>query len=227
MNDASHRIDGATFNDRSEDARGCFTILQSLQPPRVGKRYSVDANGKLIKEKPVASIWRGRARTVAATVANFVKALRKTTESPDTVLVLDSFRGAAPGSPAVIEVVTDEELGRLTDGADAASPNQGYFETEGAFWSARLKDRMQPSGYLLLDADSAPGMPEAWRKLTLAERLEMFDRPELLPGLSKCRRIQYLGSGARVVRKNDKSVPAATHALIEVSNPELIPTLRA
>ena len=160
MNDASHRIDGATFNDRSEDARGCFTILQSLQPPRVGKRYSVDANGKLIKEKPVVSIWRGRATTVAATVANFVKALRKTTESSDTVLVLDSFRGAAPGAPAVIEVVTDEELGRLTDGADAASPNQGYFETEDAFWSARLKDRMEPSRYLLFDADNAPGMPE-------------------------------------------------------------------
>jgi hypothetical protein len=69
----------------------CFTIIQSLQPARVGKRYSIDANGKLVKEKPVVSIWRGRATTVAATVVNFVKALRKTTESLDTVLVLDSF----------------------------------------------------------------------------------------------------------------------------------------
>ena len=226
MNDAS-QMDGATFNGRSEDARGCFTIVQSLQPARVGKRYSVDANGKLVKERPVASIYRGRATTFAATTENLVAALRLTTESSDTVLVLDSFRGAAPGSPAVIEVVTDEELGRLTDGADAASPNQGYFETEDAFWSARLKDRMEPSRYLLLDADNAAGMPEEWRKLTLAERLEMFDRPELLPGLSKCRRIEYLGSSARVVKKKDKSTPAATHALIEISNPELINTLRA
>ena len=30
-----------------------------------------------------------------------------------------------------------------------------------------------------------------------------------------------------MVKKNDKTIPAATHALIEISNPELINTLRA
>ena len=218
---------GRSFERASGVAAGYFTLLKSLRPERVGKRFSIDVNGKLAKDRPVASIWRGRARTIAATAANFVKALRKTTESLDTVLVLDSFRGATPGNPAVIEVVTDEELGRLTDGADALSPNQGYFETEDAFWSARLKDRMEPSRYVLFDADNAPGMPEAWRKLTLVERLEKMDRPGLLPGISKCRRIEYLGSSARVVKEGETVTPAATHALIEVSNPELIDAWRA
>jgi hypothetical protein len=222
-------VDGERgFENASGDATvGSFTILKSLRPERVGKRFYIDVNGKLAKDKPVASIWRGKARTIAATAANFVKALRKTTESLDTVLVLDSFRGAAPGNPAVIEVVTDEELGRLTDGADALSPNQGYFETEDAFWSTRLKDRMEPSRYVLFDPDNAPGMPKAWRKLTLVERLKEMDRPGLLPGISKCQRIEYLGSSARVVKEVDQATPAATHALIEVSNPELIDALRA
>jgi putative DNA primase/helicase len=227
VNAATEHGKAGEIENASGAAVGCFTILKSLRPERVGKRFTVDANGKLTKDRPVASIWRGRATTIAATTANFVKALRKTTESPDTVLVLDSFRGAKPGNPAVIEVVTDEELGRLTDGADAVSPNQGYFETEDAFWSARLKDRMQPSGYLLFDADNAPGMPEAWRKLTLVERLKEMDRPGLLLGILKCRRIEYLGSSARVVKEVDKATPAATHALIEISNPELIDALRA
>ena len=69
-------------------------------------------------------------------------------------------------------------------------------------------------------------MPEAWRKLTLVERLKEMDRPGLLPGVSKCRRIEYLGSSARVVKEGDTATPAATHALIEVSNPELIDALR-
>ena len=214
------------FASASGAAVGSFTIIKSLQPERVGKRYYIDVNGKLAKHRPIASICRGRARTIAATAANFVKALRKTTESTDTVLVLDSFRGAAPGNPAVIEVVTDEELGRLTDDADAASPTQGYFEIEDAFWSARLKDRMEPSRYVLFDADNAPGMPEAWRKLTLVERLKEMDQAGLLPGVSQCRRIEYLGSSARVVKEGDTATPAATHALIEVSNPELIDALR-
>ena len=224
----NHSLEGELgFENASGAAQSYFTILKSLRPNRVGKRFTIDANGRLTKDRPIASIWRGRATTIAATVANFVTALRQTTESTDTVLVLDSFRSAAPGNPAVIEVVTAKELGRLTDGADALSPNQGYFETEDAFWSARLKDRMQPSGYLLFDADNAPGMPEAWRKLTLVGRLKEMDRPGLLPGITKCRRIEYLGSSARVVKEGETVTPAATHALIEVSNPGLIDALRA
>ena len=38
----------------------------------------------------------------------------------------------------------------------------------------------------------------ALRKLTLVERLELFEA--ILPGISKCLRIEYRGSSARVVK---------------------------
>ena len=204
----------------------CFTVITSTTPDCVGKVYSLDRRGRL-KKSAVASIAAGKATTIKATPENFVAALKRTTESTNQVIALDSFTGATPGSPAEISIITEAELERLIGGTIGEAADTGFFKVKGKVVAARLKRLMQSSGWILFDADSAPGMPEEWRKLTLAERLEMFDRPELLPGLSKCRRIQYLGSTARVVKKNDKSTPAATHALIEVSNPELIPTLRA
>lgn len=70
------------FASASGAAVGSFTIIKSLRPERVGKRYYIDVNGKLAKHRPIASICRGRARTIAATAANFVKALRKRPSPP-------------------------------------------------------------------------------------------------------------------------------------------------
>ena len=198
-----------------------------LNPPCAGKVYSLDGRGRL-KKSAVASIAAGKATTIEATPENFVAALKQTTESTNQVIALDSFIGAAPGSPAEIGIVTEAELERLIGGTIGEAADTGFFKVKGKVVAARLKRLMQSSGWILFDADNAPGMSEEWRKLTLAERLAMFNRPELLAGLSKCRRIQYLGSSARVVQTSDKSTPACTtHALIEVSDPQLIPTLRA
>jgi hypothetical protein len=82
-----------------------------------------------------------------------------------------------------------------------------------------LKELMTASGWLLFDADNPAGMPEVQKRLGLAERLDLFDRPGFLPGISRCRRIEYRGSSTRVVQAGSTTRPGATHALIEVNDP--------
>ena len=199
-----------------------FTIIRSLAPVRLGKTYSVDANGKLVKTV-AASIWQGRATTLEATPKNLVAALKRTTESESEVIVLSSFIGATPGSPAEIEVVTENKLESLKGlkkgeiGAPAAG-ELGYFYVKGKIVSARLKRLMRGSGWILLERDLPPGMPDAWKQLTFAECFALLDRPGLVPGISTCLRIEYRGSSARVVSGSGAQDPEATHALIQISD---------
>ena len=69
-------------------------------------------------------------------------------------------------------------------------------------------------------------MPETWMRLTLAERLELFDRPGLLPGVSKCLRIEYRGSSARVVNDGGNQKPGASHALIRINDALMLDAMR-
>jgi hypothetical protein len=82
---------------------------------------------------------------------------------------------------------------------------------------------MQPSIWVLLDADNPEGMPDEWKKLTLAERLARLEK--LLPGISSCERVEYRGSSARVV-KGSGAPGEPTHALIRVSHPSKIEVAR-
>jgi hypothetical protein len=198
-----------------------FSVIASRAPTSVGKTYSI-ADGKLTKTS-VASITKGVALTFPATAENFVGALRHATESNNLALVLDSFIGATPDSPQ-IQVVTEDRLQSLTGGKIGDTNGQGFFSIGGAIISARLKRLMQGSGWILLDADSPEGMPEDWTRLTLAERLTRLE--PVLPGISTCRRIEYLGSSARVVNGSGAAKPEATHALIEISDPARLTLLR-
>jgi hypothetical protein len=208
-----------------------FTIIESLAPGSVGKTYATDANGK-VEKKVVAWIREGRATTREATPDNLEAALKQTTESSNKVLVLSSFNGATSGSPGAIEVVTRNELGYLlSKNKIGVVPGQGYynvgkrdiFSAHGIF-SARLKELMTPSDWILIDADSPPDMPDEWKQLTLAERLERLEA--ILPGISKCLRIEYRGSSARVIKGPGAQNPGPTHALIQISDPDMIDVLR-
>ena len=202
---------------------GCFTIIKSLSPACVGKTYSIGDDGKLVKTS-IASITKGRAITIAATAENIVDALRQATKSNNLVLVLDSFSGAAPNSPAAIEVVTAAKLEQLINGKIRAANGQGFFANGSGFVSARLKRLMQGSGWILLDADNPPGMPAHFAELTLAERLTQLE--PVVPGISRCRRIEYLGSSARVVNGSGMPAHAATHAIVAISDPAKLTLLR-
>ena len=136
--------------------------------------------------------------------------------------MLCAFNGAKPGEPAVIDIVTEDELkariGREIDDAE------GFCLHNGKPVSARLKRLMTSSRFILLDTDSPEGMPAKWARMPLAERLVAME--PVLPGVSKCARVEYRGSSARVVNSSGDLSPAATHAIIQVSDASKIDLLR-
>jgi hypothetical protein len=201
----------------------CFTVIESRSPARIGKIYSIGPDGKLVKSS-VASITKGRATTLSATPKNIVDALSRAAESDNMALILDSFRGAGPGEPAEIQMVTEDKLKSLTGAEISAAAKQGFFVIESAIVSARLKRLMQSSGCILIDADNPPGMPESMAKLTLSERLTRLE--PVLPGISTSQRIEYLGSSARVINGTGAPKSEGTHAIIAISDPTKITLLR-
>ena len=197
------------------------TVIEASNPARVGKTYHLDKDKKLSKTA-VASIAAGAATTIQATPAKMVAALKRAAESENTVIALDAFKGAAPGSPAAIKIVTESRLEYLT-GGPIGEVHPGFFQVKGQPYSARLKRLMNNSGWILLDGDCPEGMPPEWAKLSLPERLELFEA--VLPGISTCLRIEYRGSSARVVETGAPE-PGPTHALIMISDPGKLDTLR-
>jgi hypothetical protein len=202
-----------------------ITVIKSLAPARVCKTYVSGSDGVLTK-KSVAHITRGEARTVEITTADdLIAVLGETTTSVDKALVLSAFKGATPGKPPVVEVVTKDALERIIGGEIDGS--RGFYEKDGRYVSARLKELMDPSGVILIDADNPPEMPEEWKRLTIAERLQRFEA--ILPGISTCARIEYRGSSARVVKAPNGSGEentGPTHALIWISDPSKLDMLR-
>jgi putative DNA primase/helicase len=148
-----------------------------------------------------------------------IKVLRQTTETTNQALILDSLRNN-DGKP--FEIVTEAELTRLLGRRKVGG--SGVYEVNGRRVAARLKRGMQPSVWVLLDADAPEGMPDDWKALTLAERLARLEK--LLPGISSCERVELRSSSARVV--NGSGAPGdCTHALIRVSHPSKIEVMRA
>ena len=200
-------MSGAT-NNSSEANSGYFSLVTSSAPKYVGKRYFPGPDGKLAK-KGVASISAGQAVTIEATAVNLVAALKKATKSENQVILLDSFIGALPSEPDEINIVTRERLEGLLDGPirAPAQDTTGYFNVGGAMVSARLNLLMTWSGWVLFDGDLPEGMPDEWKRLSLPERLDLFEA--VLPGVSTCLRIEYRGSSARVVNGSGEKNPGA------------------
>ena len=93
----------------------CFTVITSLTPERLGKRYFIAPDGTMNKTS-VATITRGVATTLAAMPEALARALAEAAASTNQVVVLGSFIGVKPGDPAEIHVVTERTLMRLTGG---------------------------------------------------------------------------------------------------------------
>lgn len=201
----------------------CFTVITATTPDRIGKIYSLDAKRRL-KKSAVASIAAGQATTIEATPENLIAALKRTTESENQVIALDSFLGATPGAPAVIGIVTEAELERRIGGRIPSAPDTSFYTVNNKPVAARLKRLMQNSGWILIDADTPEGMPAQWTRLSLIERLKLLEA--ILPGISTCLRIEYRGSSVRVVNGSGRQEPGATHALIQISDPAMLDSLR-
>jgi hypothetical protein len=99
----------------------------------------------------------------------------------------------------------------------------GVHNVGGRRVAARLKRSIINSGWSLFDADDPEGMPSEWRGMAIAERLEMFET--ILPGISRCERVELRSSSARV--SDNGTFGGASHAYIRLSDPAKLEILRA
>ena len=99
----------------------------------------------------------------------------------------------------------------------------GVQETDGEKYAARDKRGIEPSDWILIDADNPEGIPNSWKVLNMQERLELLE--PLVPGISTCSRVQYRSSSARVVKDGEQS-GGVTHAWMQISDPAKMEILR-
>ena len=119
--------------------------------------------------------------------------------------------------------IIDAGLAFLKHEDDARFRLAGAERRLAAQLAARLKRSIISSGWTLFDADDPEGMPPEWRSMPVAGRLEMFEA--LLPGISKCERVELRSSSARVSDKG--AFGGASHAYIRLSDPTKLEVLRA
>ena len=150
-----------------------------------------------------------------------VRVLAEVTQSTDLCVVPGVWH-AAGAEP--FELVTEDALCDLLQARKEARLRAEYIAIGQRRVGARLKRGIDPSAWMLIDADNPPGIPEAWAALSLAERLAMME--PLIPGISRCERIELRGSSARVT--NGSGIAGqATHAWVRVNRPDKIETLKA
>jgi putative DNA primase/helicase len=193
-----------------------ITVLTSFFPDKVCKTYAV-VNG-MLKKHAVANVIKAKAKMVPVeTAADLVTVLREVTESQNQVIVPGRWiDGDEP-----FDVITENELVKLV-GVKGQKIEGGVHVINGRRVAARLKRSIINSGWTLFDADDPEGMPLEWRGMPVAQRLEMFEA--ILPGISKCERVELRSSSARV---SDKAAfGGASHAYIRLSDPAKLEVLR-
>jgi hypothetical protein len=196
------------------------TVIKSVQPETLGKRFELDCEGKITKNA-IANVWEGKATTLALTnTEDLQKVLTHVCEASDLALMPGRFSNAT--NCAKISLVTEAKLAELLDCENKLVPG-GVQEVNGKKYAARLKRGIENSDWLLIDADNPPGIPQDWAYLDLEERLKMLE--PIIPGLSKCLRVEYRASSARVV-KQGKLPSGATHAWVQISDASKVELLR-
>lgn len=196
-----------------------ITIIKSVNPDRVCKEFTKDGGGKIIKSV-VANVVKGIAISkVAETADEMVEILKQVTSRKDLVLCAGEWHND-PGEK--FDVLPEYELADLM-GSSIGEVSGGVLNHDGKYVSARLKRGIKPSSWVLLDADNPPGIPDEWGSMSIIERLRLWE--PLLPGISRCERIELRGSSARVI--NGSGSQKATHAWIRVSDPSKIALMKA
>jgi hypothetical protein len=196
-----------------------ITIVTSIVPAATGKAYRLEPDGNLTKHV-TASITRANGLTVKVpTAADMVTVLRKTTETNNEALILSSFLNDNVHGKS-FEIVTEGALESLLG---QKVGEEGIYGVNGKRMAARVKRGMLSSSWILLDFDSPLGMPDQWKTLAIRERLTFLEK--VLPGISKCERIELRSSSARVITGSG-APPDRTHAFVRVSHASKIEVLR-
>lgn len=201
------------------DTSNIISAFVSKKP--VNKTYHFNADTGVLSKKANAGIYDAKIISVDVTkTESIVEILEEATEMSEAGFCLGRFQNAPPGEE-VFHLVTKDILQKAL-GKDADI--HGVHEYKGRKYAARLKEGIEQSVWLLLDADNPPGIPKKWAAMNIQQRMELWE--PLIPGLSKCLRIELKASSARV-RHQDDTIQVATHALVRVSDPELIDVLRS
>ena len=197
-----------------------MTVIKSLKPESLGKCYSVDNDGTLSKSV-VANVWKGKAKRLnTSNSIELAVLLRSVCEASDIAVMAGCFIDAEHGK--TVNLVTERTLAELVK-CDLKDTPGGVQAIDGNKYAARLKRGIEPGSWVLIDADEPKGMPDNWKVLNLQERLELLE--PLVPGISKCTRVEYRSSSARVV-KGGEQPGDASHAWMQISDPGKLKTLR-
>lgn len=204
-----------------------ITIIESRQPAAVGKRFDFGPDGKITKQQ-VANITSGVAFSCDASTAQSMRDHLGTVAAKNYAVVCTALWNGddqydAAGDILPFEIVTEPELARLT-GLFLGSPELGGIHTfAGRRVAARLKRGLQATTWALFDADNPSGIPAELAAMGMQARLEYFE--SILPGLSKCERVE-LRSGSARVRRHDEAPKGPTHALVRVDDPAKIVSMK-
>jgi hypothetical protein len=198
-----------------------ITLLKSIKPAVVAKRFSKASDGA-VKKQGVANVYEGACHTVRASgVDDLVEVLHHVTSSTDICIIPGSFAGAVDDEQ--FDLVTEKTLAELA-GSFIGDVAGGVHTINDRRVAARLKRGINPSEWLLLDADNPEGIPPEWAAMDIPQRLAMLE--PLLPGVSRCERIELRSSSARVVNGTD-APGKASHAWVRVDRPDLIEMAKA
>lgn len=197
-----------------------ITVIKSIKPDTLGKSFELDGNGK-IKKSVIAQISQGEANALhVLTCEDLKKVLTKVCRSSKHALMSGLLIGSDLGK--TINLVTEFKLSQLL--GDKKSEKLGGVKTVGSeYYAARLKRGIEPSKWILIDADNPEGIPDKWKVLNLQDRLKLLE--PLVAGISTCTRVEYRSSSARVV-KDGEQPGGATHAWMQISDPTKIEILR-
>lgn len=197
-----------------------ITVIKSVNPDKVCKTYTLKDDA--LEKNVIANVNEGEAVTVQVDDAQaMMKVLRKVTDRTDLVLCAGTWHNAQIGQR--FRVLSEKALAQRL-GSSLGEVQGGVIEHHGELISARLKRGIDYSHWMLLDADNPAGIPPEWARMTIAERLELWE--PFVKGITKCERIELRGSSARV-HKIGKDAGLATHAWIRVSDPHKIASLKA
>ena len=173
-----------------------ITIIKSLKPDTLGKRFKLDGNGTM-KKSVVASVWKGKAKRLnTSTFKELTNLLKGVCEASDIALMAGCFIDAEHGE--AVNLVTKEKLTKLLKCDEKDTPG-GVQEIDGEKYVARVKLGVEPGNWLLIDADNPEGIPDKWRVLNLQDRLELLE--PLVAGDQHLSRVLSTARPAHVLSK--------------------------
>ena len=145
-----------------------ITVIESISPARVCKNYTLRANGDLEKSV-VANITEGIAEShIVRNADEMASLLEDVTRSDNKVIVAGRWHG---DDGSRFYIFPRAKLAALLRVGEDDVPTR-IIEYEGRRVAARLKVCIDPSDWVLFDADNPPGIPEEWAVMDIQQRME-------------------------------------------------------